>query len=117
MGSKGSETTEEERKIIINLHNQCKTLSEISRIVNRPRSTIQGITDRYGTRKTVKDNRRSGRPRKINEYDGRAIIWKVKQNPRISADKTAAELKNDLDVMCVPVPRAVFYEAEDITEE
>jgi transposase len=98
MGRKGSETTEEERKIIINLHNQCKKLSEISRIVNRSRSTIQGIIDRYGTRKTVKDNRRSGRPREINEYDGRAIIRKVKQNPRISAAKTAEELKNDLDV-------------------
>jgi hypothetical protein len=34
----------------------------------------------------------------MNEYDGRAIIRKVKQNPRISAAKIAAELKNDLDV-------------------
>jgi transposase len=96
MGRKGSETTEEERIIIINVHNQCKTLGEISRIANRPRSTIEGITDRYGTRNTVKNNRRSGRPRKIKEYDGRAIIRKVKQNPRVSAAKIAANLKTTL---------------------
>lgn len=48
IGQKGKETTEEKRKIIINLHNKCKTLSEISKIGNRPRFMIQGIIDRYG---------------------------------------------------------------------
>ena len=62
MGRKGSETTEDERKIIIRLHNQCKSLAEIARIVNRARSTIQSIIDRFGVRKTIQNKRRSGRP-------------------------------------------------------
>lgn len=45
---KGKETIEGERKIIIILYDKCKTLSKISKIVNKPRSTIWGIIDRYG---------------------------------------------------------------------
>lgn len=48
IGRKGEETAEGERKIIINLYDKCKTLNEISKIVNKPRSTIRGIIDRYG---------------------------------------------------------------------
>ncbi|XP_076249452.1 uncharacterized protein LOC143188855 [Calliopsis andreniformis] len=60
MGRKSIETNTEDRKIIINLHNPCKTLSEISRIINRPRSTIQDTFNRYGLRKTMKNNLRNG---------------------------------------------------------
>lgn len=95
MGHKGSETTENERKIIIGLHNQCKSLAEIARIVNRLRSTIQSIIDRFGVRKTVQNKQKSGRPKQFNEYVGRIIIRKVKQNPHISAEKIAAELRNN----------------------
>lgn len=57
-------------KIIINLNNKCKTLSEISKIVYKPRCMIRGIIDKYRYRKTLKNNPRNGRKRKINEYTG-----------------------------------------------
>lgn len=98
MGRKRAETTIEERKMITNLHNQCKSLAEISRIVSRPRSTIQGIIDRYGIRKRLQNNSRSGRPRKINQYTGRVIIKMIKQNPEISAIKITEYLKNSLNI-------------------
>lgn len=66
MECKRAETTIEKRKIIINLHNQCKSLSEMSRVITRHRSTIQSMIDRYGLRKKLQNNPRSGRPRKIN---------------------------------------------------
>ena len=66
MGRKAAETTENDRKIIIGLHNQCKSLAEIALIVNRPRSTIQSIIDRFGLRKTVQNKQRSGRPKQLN---------------------------------------------------
>lgn len=44
----GKYTTEEQRKIMVNFHNQRKSLSHISAIVNRPKSTIKGLIDRYG---------------------------------------------------------------------
>ena len=80
MGRKGSETTEDEQKIIIRLHNQYKSLAEIARIINRPMSTIQSIIDRFGVRKTVQNKRRSGRPKQFNEYVGRIITRKVKKS-------------------------------------
>jgi transposase len=98
MGRKRAETTIEERKMITNLHNQCKSLAEISRIVSRPRSTIQGIIDRYGVRKRLQNNSRSGRPRKINQYTGRVIIKMIKQNPEISTIKITEYLKNSLNI-------------------
>lgn len=81
MDRKGPETIEEEQKIILRLHNQCNSLSEIARVVNRPRSTVQSIINRVKSQKTVKNKRRTGRPRKLNEYDRRIIIHKIKQNP------------------------------------
>jgi transposase len=98
MGRKGVETTIEERKMITNLHNQCKSFAEISRIVNRSRSTIQSITDRYGIRKMLQNNSRSGRPRKINQHIGRVIIKMIKRNPEISAIKITEYLKNSLNI-------------------
>lgn len=100
MGRKRCETTESERKIIIRLHNQCKSLSEIQKIVNRSRSTIHSIIDRYGERKTLVNKSRNGRPRKIDEHVGRIIIRKIKRNPRISAEKIVAELQqyNEINV-------------------
>lgn len=41
MGRKHAKITIEERIIIINLHKQCKRLSEILQIVNRPRTTMR----------------------------------------------------------------------------
>ncbi|KAJ4430280.1 hypothetical protein ANN_22492 [Periplaneta americana] len=63
-------------------------------IVNRGKSTIKRIIDRYGERKSNENLRRSGRQRKINEYSGRAIMRKIKKNPHISA----AELQYDLGI-------------------
>lgn len=53
--------------------------SQVSEIVNRPRSTIQGVIDRYRDRKTLKNKSRSGCTRK-NEYTGQQIICQIKRN-------------------------------------
>lgn len=47
MVRKGKETTVEERKIIVNLRKQNKTIKEISEIVKRPKSTITSIISRH----------------------------------------------------------------------
>lgn len=110
MGRKGKETTEEERKIIIRLHTLCKSLSEISKIVQRPRATIQTIINRYGERKSLQNLKRYGRPCKINKYTGRTIIRNVVKNPRISAPKLAAAVKNAIntDVSSSTVRRFLY---------
>lgn len=94
MSRKGRETTEQERKQIISLHNQCKSLSQISSIVGRPRSTIQSIIDRFGLRKTVKNAHRSGRPRILSDTDERFIVRTIKKDPTTSASTIATAMHN-----------------------
>lgn len=96
MGRKGTEVTEEEKRIIINLHNQCKSLSEIAVSVSRPRSTVQGVINRYSERKTTKNKPRSGRPRKITEEDRRYIVREILKNPKKSAPKLAEEVERTM---------------------
>jgi len=93
MSRKGRETSEEQ-KIIIKLHNQCKSLREIAQLVNRPRSISQSIIDRFCERKTVQNMPRSGRPQALSETDKRFIIRQIKIDPKTSAPKITASLEN-----------------------
>jgi len=74
MSLKSRETSKEEKKIIIKLHNQCKLLREIAQLVNRPRSTIQSIIDRFCERKTVQNMPRGNWPQALSETDKHFII-------------------------------------------
>ena len=93
MGRKGTETTFQERKQIVSLHNQCKSAYQIARLLGRPRSTIQTIIDRFSDHKTFENKPRSGRPRALSLQDDRFLVREVKKNPRISAPKLASELE------------------------
>jgi len=55
MSRKSRETSEEEQKIIIKLHNQCKSFQEVAQLMDRPWSTIQSIIDRFCERKTMQN--------------------------------------------------------------
>lgn len=93
MGRKGRETTVQERRIIIKLHNETKSLSEISRTLGRPRSTIQSIIDRFGVEKTLRNQPRSGRPQALSARDKAFIVRTVKKDPKTSAPRIASELE------------------------
>jgi len=54
-GGEDRKTNKEERKIIVKLHNQYKSLWEIAQLVDNPQSTIQLIIDPFYKRKTVKN--------------------------------------------------------------
>lgn len=93
MGRKGKETSPDERKLILRLHNQCKSSYEIAKLVGRPRSTVQSVIDRICVTKSIENQRRSGRPRALTEHDERFIVREVKKNPKTSAPKIASELE------------------------
>ncbi|KAL6256736.1 hypothetical protein P5V15_011668 [Pogonomyrmex californicus] len=76
--AKGKESTEEEQKMIINLHNQCKSLEEIAKLVDKPRSTMQSIIDRFYI---------------LTESDKRFIIRQIKLDPKISLQKLRSNSK------------------------
>jgi len=85
MSRKCRETSEEKQKII-KLHNQCKSLREIAQLVDRSRSTIQSIINRFCERKTVQNKPRSGRPQALSETDN-FIIRQIKIDPKTSVPK------------------------------
>lgn len=74
------ETTIEKRKVIINLHNHRKSLSEISPIISRPRSTLQNRIYSYGQRNRLQNNSSSGRSQKLDRYIRQVIIRMMRQN-------------------------------------
>lgn len=84
-----TETQLETRKIIVNLHEDGKSLREISKIVKRAVSTVKKIIDKFKKFNTLDNFKRSGRPKKLNKETVKDIVKEVKNNPRSSAVKIA----------------------------
>jgi len=61
--------------------------------VDRPRLTIQSITDCFCERKTVQNKPRSGRPQALSETDN-LIIRQIKIDPKTSVPKITAAFEN-----------------------
>ena len=94
MGSrKMCETTEAERKIILNLNKHGKSYAEIGKIVNRSRYTICSIVKRFKFELTV-TNARSGRPRIITGRARTTILRKIKKQPKLTSMEIAQEVIN-----------------------
>ncbi|GFY48323.1 hypothetical protein TNIN_457801 [Trichonephila inaurata madagascariensis] len=90
--SQGKETSLELRNLIVKLKGEKKSYSEIAKIVKKPRSTVQTIYRNYVMRGNVLNKSRCGRPHKLSDRDARAIVRKVKKNPKISAPKLADQI-------------------------
>ncbi|GFY44517.1 hypothetical protein TNIN_203281 [Trichonephila inaurata madagascariensis] len=89
--SQGKETSLELRNLIVKLKGENKSYSEIAKIV-KPRSTVQTIYRNYVMCGNVLNKSRCGRPHKLSDRDARAIVRKVKKNPKISAPKLADQI-------------------------
>ncbi|GFQ70315.1 hypothetical protein TNCT_352981 [Trichonephila clavata] len=87
--SQGKETSLELRNLIVKLKGEKKSFSKI---VKKPRSTVQTIYRNYVMRGNVLNKSRCGRPHKLSDRDARAIVRKVKINPKISAPKLADQI-------------------------
>ncbi|GIY98674.1 uncharacterized protein CEXT_425782 [Caerostris extrusa] len=74
MDLKGKEMTPEERKIIIKLRNEGKTLREIGKIVGRTHSSIQRVINNYTSSKSIISKPRSGRPSKLTAREKRYVF-------------------------------------------
>lgn len=94
MDSKNKQISMDTKKIIINLKNDGKSLSEIAEIVKRPRSSVQYVIQQFKKTKTIANKPRSGRPRKIDHRLEKRIVRSVNENPKISACVIAGNLKS-----------------------
>ncbi|GIZ00851.1 uncharacterized protein CEXT_350411 [Caerostris extrusa] len=89
MDLKGKEITPEERKIIIKLRNEGKTLREIGKFVGRTHSAIQRVINNYTSSKSIISKPRSERPSKLTAREKRYVFKSVCLNPRISTFQIA----------------------------
>lgn len=96
MGRKAAETTLEVRSIVIKLFNQGKTYAQIAEAINRSRTTVFNIVQRYKKFHTVLNKPRTGRPPKLSVREQRKIVRHVQANPLVTASEITAQLKEDL---------------------
>ncbi|CAK9816272.1 hypothetical protein ANTPLA_LOCUS8944 [Anthophora plagiata] len=96
MGRKRNETTLEERKIVIRLHEEGKSYRNISEILKRSRSTVHSIINKYKKEGTLRNKERTGRPRKLTTREERKIVRIIKQKPDTSASEIASHLQEHM---------------------
>ncbi|GFS71123.1 transposable element Tc1 transposase [Trichonephila clavipes] len=89
MDLKVKQITPEERKIIIKLRNEGKTLREIGKIVGRTHSSIQRVINNYTSSKSVISKPRFERPSKLTLREKKYVFKSIRLNPRLRASQIA----------------------------
>lgn len=111
MSPKRKETTEEERKIIINLRKSNNSLRKIGEIVKRPYSTIKKIIDKYNKTKKIANDPRCGRPQALSDAEKRYIVREIKKNPKLPATEITRTINNNFNKsICPNTVRKVLHE-------
>lgn len=85
------ETSVDVRQMIIRLHSEGNSYSEIADIVKRSRSTIASIIQRSREGRVV-NGHRTGKPSLLNDRDRRLLLRNVEQHPQKSAPALTSEL-------------------------
>ncbi|GIY18252.1 uncharacterized protein CEXT_139681 [Caerostris extrusa] len=104
MDLKGKEITPEERKIIIKLRNEGKTLRKIGKIVGRTHSSIQRVINNYTSSKSIISKPCSGRPSKLTAREKRYVFKSIRLNPRISVFQIANDVRERFKTHSVTTP-------------
>ena len=74
------------------------SLSEISIEFGRPKSkSISKVIKRFSERDEVKIAEKSGRPKKLNEYNRRVLVCEMKRNCRAPLFALAGKSSNSCD--------------------
>ncbi|GFR30432.1 hypothetical protein TNCT_370101 [Trichonephila clavata] len=89
------ETTIEERKLVIKLSNEGKSLQNIAKVVGQNVNCIQKILQKFKDWYAGKYRRKSEKEI-MNSITERRVIHQVKIDPKISAPKIAASTSNTL---------------------
>ena len=90
---KAKEYSQDLRKSIIQLHKSGTSLGAISRQLEVPRSSVQTILRKYRDLGTTKTLPRSGRKSKLTPTDERALVRKVRFNPKTTKKHLCQELE------------------------
>lgn len=96
------EVPTEIRALIIRLREEGQSFRKIAKTVNKSHATVQYIVNRQKEIETLSNRPRSGRPRKLDSNQRRAILRTVVENPMTSAPKLAGMVNKDYGVNVVP---------------
>ncbi|XP_055614953.1 uncharacterized protein LOC129761263 [Toxorhynchites rutilus septentrionalis] len=86
------------RKLIVDLRNEGKSLSEIADVVNRPRSSVQYVLQNFKKTNSLETTPGRGRKPKLTDRHHRILLREIKQNPKLSAPKLAASLSQNANI-------------------
>ncbi|GFR30343.1 HTH_Tnp_Tc3_2 domain-containing protein [Trichonephila clavata] len=90
------ETTNEERKLVMKLSNEGKSLRNIAKVVGRNVNCIQTILQKFKKTGMLANTEGRGRKKIKNSITERRVIHQVKIDPKIYAPKIAASTSNTL---------------------
>lgn len=83
------------RKIIVDLWKKETSFRNIGKIIGKSHATVQYIINQYQKTGSYKVRPRSGRPKKLSAREESSIVRKIKINPKLSAPKLAAEVREE----------------------
>lgn len=107
------QTSLELRKLIIKHFEEGKSLREISKIVDRSRSTIQYILKRFKQNQMVENKSKTAHNKIFTEADERYLTRKSKADPFLSAPKLAVIAESELGKkVCPQTIRNVLHKAD-----
>ncbi|CAI9613150.1 unnamed protein product, partial [Staurois parvus] len=90
--SRSQELSEFNRGTVIGCH-LCKSIREISLLLNIPRSTVSGILTKWKQLGTTATQSRSGRPRKMIELHQRMLKFTVRRSRQLFAESIAKDFQ------------------------
>lgn len=96
----GRRTTIEQRELIIHHYKNGHSRRKIAEMVCLSDSTVQCIIYRFRHENRILDKGRKAPNKIFNDADERYIVRKIKKNPKLSAPKLVAEVKNELNKSC-----------------
>lgn len=91
MAPRGSQTSPQIRKLILEHSKSGKTVRNIAEIVNKPKSTVFNIIKRYGGTETFQNVAKPSKRKIFSDADERWLMRQIKQKPYLSAPRLAAE--------------------------
>ncbi len=92
----GANISFEIRQLVTFHHSKSKCYTQISKLFNVKRCTVQEIVERFEKPGRIDYlNTNAGRNRKLNECDERLVLRKVKLNPKLSARKISSNIVDE----------------------
>ncbi|KAJ4428982.1 hypothetical protein ANN_25978 [Periplaneta americana] len=95
MGRKGNNATFDQRQLVIYHHEKGLKYTEIAKILRVSKSSVGDIVRRYENEDRIESIPQKGQPKKLTEREERSILKKIKENPRLSATKLAACVREE----------------------